>query len=87
MYGIQSLSSTRPSSNSQLLFHLDGVNINNYTFQANGPADTYQYNQLLFFNGSLEQGPHTLTIQNGYVGGGLSLLLLDYLVYTTCAFL
>lgn len=83
VYGIQSQSLTLPSSNAYILFSIDGANVHNYTFQATGPADTYKFNQLLFSGAGLGQGPHTLQMQNGYVGGALSLMLLDYLVYTT----
>ena len=83
MYGIQSQSKTNPYSDAHILFFIDGHNLVNYTYIAPGFAGEYTYNQLLFSSGPLGDGAHTLLLQNGYVGGAASLLLLDYLIYET----
>lgn len=44
----------------------------------------YTYDVLLYAANSLEHGSHTVKIQNGEVGGNLSLLLFDYITYFTC---
>ena len=42
----------------------------------------FDYNVLVFANDTLPLANHTLTIQNGHVGGPKSLVLLDYVVYS-----
>lgn len=64
-----------------LEFTIDGTLYDNlsYSSQYNG---VYTYNSLLFARDSLLHAPHTLEIRNGRERLP-SLLLLDYLVYTT----
>ena len=42
----------------------------------------YIYDILMWHIDSLPHKPHTLTLQNGIIGGWVSLVLLDYVVYT-----
>ncbi|KAG6837227.1 hypothetical protein H0H93_013095 [Arthromyces matolae] len=44
--------------------------------------NTFLYNVPVYANASLIHDNHTLTIQNGHVGGPKSLVLLDYIVYS-----
>ncbi|GJE89324.1 hypothetical protein PsYK624_054230 [Phanerochaete sordida] len=79
VYGVQvQLSTRRPAD---VLFSIDGVMQAPYTFQPSSQNDTFKYNQPLFAKQDLSNSPHTLVLQNGRVGGGPSLVLVDYLVY------
>lgn len=82
MYGIQSQSEDAPLSDADILFYMDGTDRGHYTFSAMGPQNAYTYSQLLFSADNLDEIPHTLMIQNGRIGGELSLMLLDAIVYT-----
>lgn len=62
-------------------FLIDAQEAGVFQLPANG-LKTFEYNTLVFSDTSLPPGPHTLTIQNGRIGGEKSLVLLDYIVYT-----
>ncbi|GJE89335.1 hypothetical protein PsYK624_054340 [Phanerochaete sordida] len=83
VYGIQSQSINRPGSDADVLFYIDGAKEGNYKFTAKGPQSAYTYNQLLFSADDFDDIPHTLMSQNGRIGGGSTLLLLDFIVYTS----
>ncbi|GJE89317.1 hypothetical protein PsYK624_054160 [Phanerochaete sordida] len=70
-------------SSADVLFFVDDQMVSTYTFTPSGPQDVATYGQLLFSQDNLKEAPHTLTLQNGRVGGAPSLVLFDYLVYTT----
>ncbi|GJE89253.1 hypothetical protein PsYK624_053490 [Phanerochaete sordida] len=86
VYGIQSQSTTNPVSEADTVFYIDGTRLGNYKFTPNSTGDAYTYNQLLFKAEGLGQASHVLQIQNGQIGGPISLTLLDYLVYSTYAY-
>ncbi|GJE89328.1 hypothetical protein PsYK624_054270 [Phanerochaete sordida] len=82
VYGIQSQSVEVPLSDADIFFYVDGTSKGNYAFSATGPQNAYTYDQPLFYTDNLNESHHTLVIQNGRIGGGLSLMLLDSIVYT-----
>ncbi|KAI0700420.1 hypothetical protein BC835DRAFT_416699 [Cytidiella melzeri] len=81
VYAIQSHLSD-PNCNADQSFWIDGVFITNYTLAPTG-SPSFDYNVLLYKNETLEDGSHTLMLQNGWVGGPHSQILLDYIVYTS----
>ncbi|KAI0640179.1 hypothetical protein C8Q77DRAFT_1020693, partial [Trametes polyzona] len=64
-----------------LTFVLDGEHVANYTRKSvsQGPQPLH-YHEPVYVNTSLQDGEHTLVMSAG--GGGESLILFDYLVYT-----
>ena len=54
-------------------------------FQYTPPVinDSFLYNHLLWQSGPLSNSHHTFSLQNGCFGDLVSLLLFDYVVYTT----
>ncbi|KAJ3542873.1 hypothetical protein NM688_g5929 [Phlebia brevispora] len=85
VYGIQCHTSGIPNCNADIQFYIDGQQVpQSYTFTPDNPGiNTYDYNVLLYANNSLPMGAHAIQIQNGVQGVSASLILLDYLVYTT----
>ncbi|KAF5377159.1 hypothetical protein D9615_006416 [Tricholomella constricta] len=81
VYCIISDKTNRPNGNADMTFLIDGQPAGNYTRQPTGEID-FEYNVLVFAHESLTNEGHTLTIQNGHVGGQRSLVLLDYIVYS-----
>ena len=65
-----------------LTFLIDNQQVGTYSQPiTNGVG--WEYNSLFFSNDSLSSEQHTLTIINGANGGSsISLLLLDYIVYS-----
>ena len=56
----------------------------NSTPVGNGSQPTvFQYNTFLYSNTSISLGPHTFVLQNGLDGGPASIVLFDYLIYST----
>ncbi|EKM60240.1 uncharacterized protein PHACADRAFT_167655 [Phanerochaete carnosa HHB-10118-sp] len=82
VYGILSHSTTAPVSGADITFFIDGVKRGSFSFTPNGPQNTYTYNQLLFTIDGLEEASHAFVLQNGQIDGPISLVLLDYLIYT-----
>jgi hypothetical protein len=82
IYGILSHSKTYPVSQVDLYFFIDGVQVGTFNMAPDGDS-TYSYNQLLYANSSMVYASHAITLQNGRVGGPISLTLLDYLIYST----
>ncbi|KAJ3557687.1 hypothetical protein NM688_g1338 [Phlebia brevispora] len=78
-FGILSLSSNKPAD---LTFYIDNHLAGSFEFFPPG-NNGYNYSVLLYANSSIPQGTHTFTVQNGHSGGNTSLVLLDYLVYTS----
>ncbi|EKM60262.1 uncharacterized protein PHACADRAFT_203507 [Phanerochaete carnosa HHB-10118-sp] len=74
------------TSSTHLGFFIDDqlVGTFNNTPAGNGsnPA-AFKYNVTLYSNRSLPHGPHTFVLQNGLDGGPASIVLFDYLVYST----
>jgi len=70
-----------PNGNTDMTFLVDSQPAGEYIRQPTGD-NTFQYNVLVFASQSLPHGNHTLTIQNGHIGGPMSLVLLDYIVYS-----
>ncbi|KAG6857671.1 hypothetical protein H0H87_010240 [Tephrocybe sp. NHM501043] len=64
-----------------MIFLIDWQPAGNYYRVLTGDG-AFEYNTLVFGNQTLPQGNHTLTIQNGHVGGTRSRVLLDYITYT-----
>lgn len=82
VFGILSYSITDPASSSDISFYIDGDPAGSFQFTPTGQP-TYSYNAILYANASLQYANHTLSLQNGRFGGGLSLILLDYIIYST----
>ena len=71
-----------PSSTADISFFIDGQPAGNLQYNPPGIPNSYVYNALLWHNNTLPPGQHTFSLQNGRPGGNLSLILLDYVVYT-----
>lgn len=82
VYGILSHSTIGPTSTADVLFYIDDELNGTFAATPNG-TPTYTYDVLLYAADSLTHAAHTLTLQNGQVGGSVSLVLLDYIVYST----
>ncbi|KAJ3542875.1 hypothetical protein NM688_g5927 [Phlebia brevispora] len=85
VYGIQCHTLDFPQCTADIEFYIDGQLMpQTYTFTPDNPGtNTYTYNVLLYGNDALPTGPHSIVIQNGVQGVSSSIILLDYLVYTT----
>ncbi|KAI0666259.1 hypothetical protein C8Q78DRAFT_462469 [Trametes maxima] len=71
-----------PDSYSWLHFVIDGEAVGEFVHQPNGDG-TYYYNVPVYVNESVPAGNHSLQIVNGQAGGEKSLVLFDYIVYTS----
>lgn len=65
-----------------LWFFVDDVPHGTFTHSPS-VANTFEYNVMLFSVDSLSHEPHVFMVQNRDVNNNISLLLLDYLIYTT----
>ena len=65
-----------------MVFYIDGVQRGAYTYTPTQTNASYTYNQLLFSIKGLTNVSHVFTLQNGQIGGPMSLVLFDYLIYT-----
>ncbi|KIP04304.1 hypothetical protein PHLGIDRAFT_201537 [Phlebiopsis gigantea 11061_1 CR5-6] len=85
VFGIIPLVGFNPISGADYLFFLDEQMVGEYTHDpaTGGTPSRLIYNQALYSNSSIPDGDHTFRFQNGVEGGIPSLILLDYLVYTT----
>ncbi|KAF8060947.1 hypothetical protein FPV67DRAFT_314819 [Lyophyllum atratum] len=81
VYCILANTETSPNGNSDMTFLIDSQYAGEFVRQPSGD-NTFEYNALVFHNQSLSHGNHTLTIQNGHIGGPKSLVILDYVVYS-----
>lgn len=82
MYGILSNAIDGPSGNADQNFFMDNRKVHTFRHIPSGDG-SFVYNALLYFNHSLSSGNHTLKFQNGRKGDLSSLILFDYLTYTT----
>lgn len=73
---------TNPACTSQLRFYIDNQLYGSFEYVPDGTAG-FTYNTLLFSVDTLPHGPHEFVIQNGVDNKEISLLLFDYLIYTT----
>lgn len=73
---------TFPASGAELFFFIDGEQAGTFTHSPDSQQPDYTYNFSLYANESLQYAKHTFVLQNGQNGGPISLVLLDYLVYT-----
>lgn len=64
-------------------FFLDGASIETPFIRDELSAGPVIYNQILYSNPSMPNGSHTFVLQNGQPGVQFSLLLFDYIIYTT----
>lgn len=83
VYGILSNALDNPSGNADQLFFIDNQQVGMFTHIPTGDG-SFVYNFLLYGNGSILNGEHTLKMQNGQPGNLSSLILFDKLVYTKC---
>lgn len=83
VYGIVSHSSTFPVSDADIHFYIDGELSGALEFTPTGENE-YTFDVPLYANDSLEYALHVVTLQDGRIGGNSSLVLLDYIVYSTC---
>lgn len=86
MYGFLSADGdnrVRPySSDTYLEFFIDGTFNGAFSYKSEN-ITSYTYDVSFFSVDSLPYEPHSIQIRNGRHGGLPSLLLFDYLVYTT----
>ena len=71
-----------PNSTADITFFVDGHNQTMVSYTPNGQPGDYLYNYLLWYNDTLPYGQHSFSLQNGILGTRVSLILLDYIVYT-----
>ena len=64
-----------------MTFFIDGEQAGTFELTATGQND-FSYHVSVFASDPLTSGPHTLTVENGHLGGPQSLALLDYFIYT-----
>ena len=64
-----------------MFFALDGEQVGPLSLDGISYHD-YFYNYLAYSNSSIEIGNHTFVLQNGKVGASMSLVLLDYILYS-----
>ncbi|KAG9224295.1 hypothetical protein CCMSSC00406_0004794 [Pleurotus cornucopiae] len=74
-------SKARPFGSSNMTFFIDDRLAGNFTQEAPGAAG-FDYNVAVFVQTNLPSTEHNLTIQNGYVDGPRTLMLLDAIIYT-----
>ena len=70
---------------SNLFFFIDGESTENFTSPSDHSSGSpaYTYNSLYYASEPLHNGTHQFLLQNGQGDGGkMSLVLLDYLIYT-----
>ncbi|KAL0955677.1 hypothetical protein HGRIS_001901 [Hohenbuehelia grisea] len=68
--------------NADMVFFIDGQSVGEFVKPPTNSSRRYQYNVPVYVNKTLSNEPHTVTVQNGRVGGGVSTILLDYIVYS-----
>ena len=83
VYGILVQSSVAPNGMADVTFFIDDQIAGNFKYTPPGINASFLYNQLLWQSGSLSSSRHTFSLQNGRSGDLVSLLLFDYVVYTT----
>ncbi|KIP01101.1 hypothetical protein PHLGIDRAFT_395076 [Phlebiopsis gigantea 11061_1 CR5-6] len=86
IFGVVAYSGNNPGGHggAELFFFIDGGQLGSFSSAVNKTAPKYTYNTLLWSEDTLPHGEHRLTIRNGQDGRGTaSLLLLDYIIYST----
>ncbi|THH30166.1 hypothetical protein EUX98_g3998 [Antrodiella citrinella] len=71
-----------PDGNSDMTFLIDGQPVGAFSQSPTG-ATNYDFNVPVYTNTSIPFGIHTFTLWNGHVNEAKSLVLLDYLIYST----
>lgn len=74
-------SSNDPDGNSDMTFFIDGEEVGTFELAPTG-QNNFSYHFPVFASDPLPSGPHTLTMENGHLGGSQALALLDYFIYT-----
>ncbi|KAJ3556387.1 hypothetical protein NM688_g2052 [Phlebia brevispora] len=83
LYGILSHSTANPTSAEDLYFFVDDQAVGHFTYTPPDPGNnTYSYNVLLYANNTIPPGVHNFKMQNGLPNGTVSLVLLDYAIYS-----
>ena len=82
VYGVLSESVVLPNSTADITFFIDGRNQTMFSYTPHDQPGNYLYNFLLWHTDSLSYGQHSFSLQNGILGTRVSLILLDYIVYT-----
>ena len=82
VYGVLSQSDSFPGSTADIAFYMDNELGGTFSYTPPGLPGSYVYNSLLWHTASLPYEQHTFALHNGMLGGNVSLLLLDYVVYT-----
>lgn len=72
-----------PNSSADIGFYIDGTSSGMRFVATPSGEPGYSYYVLLYANDSLEYGSHVIKLQNGRIGGDISLVLLDYITYST----
>ena len=72
-------STSSPVGDADYHIFIDGVQSGTYSWKAPGGSG-YDYNVLYYANSSLPYTSHSLTLQNGKVGGHVSLCMFDYFI-------
>ena len=70
-----------PDGNFDMRFFLDGELDGQFVEAPTGKA-TWDYNVPVYHKEGLSNGPHTITLASGVLGGPNTLVLLDYMVFT-----
>ncbi|PSS37780.1 hypothetical protein PHLCEN_2v381 [Hermanssonia centrifuga] len=87
VFGIISHNHNNTVRDMDIFFYIDDHMVGN--FKDSPPANpdggiVYDYNVVLYANPSISQpGSHNFTLQNGQIGGSSSLILFDYIIYTS----
>jgi hypothetical protein len=68
------------SGESDMIFFIDGVQAGTFNHTPTGTSG-FLFNNNVFSSQQLPLQNHTITIQNGNIGGGTSLVILDFITY------
>ena len=79
MYGVIS---NNAADTTEVSIYIDGQLYGSYSHTPTG-AGGLVYHVLLYGSDSIPNGKHSFALQNGHAGGTPSLVLFDYLQYTT----
>lgn len=82
VFGILSHDVRDPVSDADISFFIEDELVGSFVFTPTG-EDAYYYDVILYANDSLAHTDHILLLRNGCFGGNISLILLDYVVYST----
>ncbi|KAJ7459296.1 hypothetical protein FB451DRAFT_1405938 [Mycena latifolia] len=82
---ILSNSLTNPIGLSDMTFLIDGVEAGNFSHAPTGTRPRFVFNTTVFTSSDLPLRMHNITVQNGRVGGGPSLAILDFMTVSNVA--